>query len=86
MRSRAVVADRANRLWQKEWHDMQDKKPRPHGSFTSQRAAGSEFLGRPSNPHSITVDPRPPVLALPSTLGVCGAVPAIEVRSSGGSQ
>ena len=27
MRSRVTAADRANHLWQKEWHDMDDKVP-----------------------------------------------------------
>jgi hypothetical protein len=31
---------------------MREKPPRPHGSVTSQRAAGSEFLGRSSNPQN----------------------------------
>jgi len=54
MRSRVTAADRANHLWQKGSHDMHNEKPRPHGSVTSQRAAGSEELFRgASNPPDI---------------------------------
>ena len=36
---------------------MRKKTPHPHGSVTSQRTTGSEFLGRSSNPQVNNVDP-----------------------------
>jgi hypothetical protein len=57
---------------------MIPKAPRPHGSVTSQRAAGSEFLGRSSDPHPTTVDPEK--LAATSQLGAMMEAPLVGLR------
>ena len=57
---------------------MRKKTARPHGSVTSQRAAGSEFLGRSSNPQSNTVDPEK--LAATSQLGTAVKAPLVGLR------